>query len=384
MEAYGPVARGMGVLCQRLLRTRPHLGPAQQRHQLCRSDIRAAACGGSACATTKVGTQYSASSCPCPVACICKQTCPPHAPTCLPRPQLRALREQNYLLRLRRAVIALVARVLAEIAAHRRAFGADDAREASQLEALRREAGGAESEWGDALAVIQDVLPHLAPGRSLLGLERWVMGAATGLVDSSAPRIARRRRRRALFASDWVARGGRRSQGHGERRSHPARRLVFSQAPPARAHATAPSISRAEVDAVAAMDYSAAAAASADIALEGRRLLGRIGALTEPPSPPPSGPPLPPRPYFVRPRPARLPHALPPPRALTAEEAAEVEAAREGVAEAGRQLVCLNCLLLIWNPSVYFQISSRQTGSGADCVGDADAPFQASPRLWGP
>jgi hypothetical protein len=96
------------------------------------------------------------------------------------RPQLRTLREQNYLLRLRRAIIALLARVLAEISAHRRAVGVDDAREASQLEALQREAGGAESEWGDALAVIQDVLPHLTPGRSLLGLERWGAGQRWG------------------------------------------------------------------------------------------------------------------------------------------------------------------------------------------------------------
>ena len=122
------------------------------------------------------------------------------------------------------------------------------------------------------------------------------------------------------------------------------------------------------------MEYPAAIAACEDAILEGRRLLARIRALTAPA----------PRPYRVRTlrQPQTLPQQAswpPPPAArqvLTAKEAAEVEAAWQAVAAAGRRLVKMQRLLLIWNPRVHFELASKEHSRGVECSGDMDAPFQ--------
>jgi len=84
--------------------------------------------------------------------------------------QVRQLHERNYLLRVHRGVFALHARLLEEIAAHTRAFGASDTTEALQLEALR--GGTGRGDEREATAVFDTCMPHLRPDRSLLRLER--------------------------------------------------------------------------------------------------------------------------------------------------------------------------------------------------------------------
>ncbi|KAI8472545.1 MAG: hypothetical protein J3K34DRAFT_209112 [Monoraphidium minutum] len=92
--------------------------------------------------------------------------------------EIQALHESNYHLRVRQAVLALLARVLEEAAAHKRAHGGGDGGGGGgggddewQQHELMAEAGGAAPHGGAATAPLHDVLPHIAPGASLMGLE---------------------------------------------------------------------------------------------------------------------------------------------------------------------------------------------------------------------